>query len=172
MMSNMQALMQVFTESALEPAALVTRLNRHIAARCPGNRFITMFYGVLDPRTGILVYCNAGHNPPVLVKAEGKRELLAGGGMILGIYGGAVFENQIAHLNSGDVLAMFSDGVTEACAPNTETEFGEDRLGDLVSANVGQNSSFLVDSVITELSKWTEGGGFADDVTLVIAKRL
>lgn len=172
MMSNMQALMQVFTEAALEPAALVTRLNKHLAARCPGNRFITLFFGVLNPYTGTLLYCNAGHNPPVLVRRGGSGELLTGaGGMILGIYGGAVYETATTTLAPGDTLVLFSDGVTEACAPGSENEFGEERLGRIVAAHPSSPAQAIVETVLGELTAWTSGGSFADDVTLVVARR-
>jgi len=172
MMSNMQALMQVFTEAALEPAALVTRLNKHLAARCPGNRFITLFFGVLDPYTGTLLYCNAGHNPPVLVRRGGYRELLsAGGGMILGIHGAATYETATVTLATGDTLVLFSDGVTEACAPDSENEFGEERLGAIVAAQANAPARAVVEVVLRELTTWTCGGAFADDVTLVVARR-
>ncbi|HYZ86512.1 MAG TPA: SpoIIE family protein phosphatase [Bryobacteraceae bacterium] len=173
MMSNMQALMQVFTEAALEPAPLITRLNRHLAKKCPGNRFITMFFGVLDPATGVLVYCNAGHNPPVLVRSTSHAELLSGGGgMILGIFGEALYEAQSTYMYPGDLLAMFSDGVTEACPPKSEDEFGDQRLAAVLAANRHLPSAVIVDGVLQELTHWTQGGSFADDVTLVVVRRL
>ena len=104
----------------------MARLNKSLAARCPGNRFITFFLGLLDPATGEMTYCNAGHNPPILVRKNGTTEQLAGGGMILGIFGAAEYENQTVTLQEGDLLALFSDGITEACQPALEEEFGEE----------------------------------------------
>lgn len=171
MMSNMQAHMQVYTETFREPAEVVARLNKSLAARCPGNRFITFFLGLLDPATGEMTYCNAGHNPPILVRKNGTAEQLAGGGMILGIFGGAEYENQTVTLEKGDLLALFSDGITEACQPSLEEEFGEQRLTELLVANLASTSSVVIEKVMESLNSWGAGESFADDVTIVVVRR-
>ena len=171
MMSNMQAHMQVYTETFREPAEVVARLNKSLAARCPGNRFITFFLGLLDPVTGEMTYCNAGHNPPILVRKNGTAEQLAGGGMILGIFSGAEYENQTITLEKGDLLALFSDGVTEACQPTLEEEFGEERLTELLVANLSSTSSVVIEKVMESLNSWGAGESFADDVTIVVVRR-
>ena len=171
MMSNMQAHMQVYTETFREPAEVVARLNKSLAARCPGNRFITFFLGLLDPATGEMTYCNAGHNPPILVRKNGTTEQLAGGGMILGIFGAAEYENQTVTLEEGDLLALFSDGITEACQPALEEEFGEERLTELLKANLSSPSSVVIEKVMERLNSWGAGESFADDVTIVVVRR-
>lgn len=171
LMSSLQARVQVLAEDAVDLAALVTRLNRVISSNCPANRFITFFMAVLDPVTGELAYCNAGHNPPLLVRAGGGIETLEGGGVILGILPKAAYSERRTRLNDGDILVMYSDGVTEAVRPNQDEEFGEDRLGELVAANSGQNASDLIDTINNCLTEWLSGSQAADDVTLVIAKR-
>src|SRR3954469_19891354 len=95
-------------------------LNRATAANCPSNRFISMFFCVLDPATGELSYANAGHNPPLLVRASGSFELLEGGGPVLGIVASAKYENYRVDLQRGDMLVIYSDGVTEASCPGGE----------------------------------------------------
>jgi serine phosphatase RsbU (regulator of sigma subunit) len=172
MMSNMQAHMQVYTETFREPADVVARLNRSVAARCPGNRFITFFLAILNPVTGEMTYCNAGHNPPILVRKDGTVEQLAGGGMILGIFGGAEYENQTVTLEQGDLLALFSDGVTEACQPQLEEEFGEERLAALLAENSTLSSSQLIEKVMDRLNEWGGGESYADDVTIVVVRRM
>ncbi|MEO8129708.1 MAG: SpoIIE family protein phosphatase [Bryobacteraceae bacterium] len=171
MMSNMQAHMQVYTETFREPAEVVARLNKSLAARCPGNRFITFFLGLLDPATGEMTYCNAGHNPPILVRKDGTSEQLAGGGMILGIFGSAEYENHKVTLQEGDLLALFSDGITEACQPTLEEEFGEERLTKLLVENLTAPSSVVIEKVMERLNAWGAGESFADDVTLVVVRR-
>ncbi len=171
MMSNMQAHMQVLTEALANPAQIVKRLNKSVAARCPANRFITFFMALVDPQTGEVEYCNAGHNPPLLVRATGEVEMLEGGGMILGIYGGADYESFKISMQPGDMLAMFSDGVTEACACGTEEEFGEKRLGDLIFENRTRRASDIIDAVMGSLSSWAHGQHYADDVTIVVIRR-
>ncbi len=171
MMSNMQAHMQVYTEIEHEPAEVVARLNKSVAARCPGNRFITFFLGLLDPVTGQMSYCNAGHNPPLLIRKNGTVEQLKGGGMILGIFSGAEYEDHHIKLEEGDLLALFSDGVTEACQPDLEEEFGEERLAALLAANMNLSSSQVIAKVMDTLNEWGAGQSFADDVTVVIVRR-
>ncbi len=172
MMSNMQAHMQVYTETFREPAEVVARLNKSLAARCPGNRFITFFLGLLDPVTGEMTYCNAGHNPPILVRKNGTAEQLTGGGMILGIFGAAEYENQRITLEEDDLLALFSDGITEACQPGLEEEFGEERLTELLVANLPSSSSVVIEKVMEGLNSWGAGESFADDVTIVVVRRM
>ena len=171
MMSKLQAHMQVFAEELENPAIIVKRLNRNIAAKCPSNRFITFFLGVLDPETWTFQYCNAGHNPPLLVRKDRTIEMLEGGGMILGIIPDAEYETRSVQLNKGDVIALYSDGVTESMPFESEEEYGEERLGTILSANVTKTATSISDMVLADITKWTAGGGFADDVTLVIAKR-
>jgi sigma-B regulation protein RsbU (phosphoserine phosphatase) len=172
MMSSLQAHMQVLMETAASPAQIVKRLNRSISARCPGNRFITFFLGLLDPVTGEMTYCNAGHNPPLLVRADGTVEMLEGGGMILGIVPGSEYEERTTRMNAGDLLALYSDGVTEACRPDCEEEFGEKRLGEVLAAHCKSPSSAIIAAVMKDLTEWCSGQAFADDVTILVARRL
>jgi phosphoserine phosphatase RsbU/P len=171
MMSKLQAHMQVFAEEAEDPAIIVKRLNRNISAKCPNNRFITFFLGVLDPETGEFRYCNAGHNPPLLVRHDRSVEMLEGGGIILGIVPDAEYETQTVQLDRGDLIALYSDGVTESMPFESEEEFGEEKLGKVLKANVGQHAKVVMDHVLAAITEWTAGAGFADDVTLVIARR-
>lgn len=171
LMSSLQARIQVLAEEDLELAALVARLNRTVSAKCPANRFITLFMAVIDPVSGGVTYCNAGHNPPVLVRAGGDCESLAGGGMILGILPQAVYESRTTHLNPGDILVLYSDGVTEAAALGQDEEFGEDRLGKLVAANRTMPLDDLIRKINEEVSAFSLGAPPADDVTLLLARR-
>lgn len=98
-------------------------------------------------------------------------ESLEGGGMILGIYAGAEYEERRTHMQVGDLLALYSDGVTEACQPQREEEFGELRLGELLHANRSRNARTVLDAVLKSLYEWSAGTAFADDVTLIVARR-
>lgn len=171
MMSNLQAHMQVYAETDPAPARLVTRLNKSVAARCPGNRFITFFYGVIDPKSGTITYCNAGHNPPLLLHVDGTVEQLEGGGIILGVFASAEYDERQVRFGPGDSLVMFSDGVTEACRPGTEEDFGEMRLAQVLAAQPLQSAEGLVRTAMDALQEWTGDESYADDVTLVIARR-
>src|ERR1039458_4964533 len=119
MMMGLQARVQVLgvgrqrvrREEPQNLAAVINRLNKITCQNCPSNRFITFFFCVLDPATGELAYCNAGHNPPVIVRAGGTVEYLDGGGPVLGILPIANYSEYRAKLEPGDSLAIYSDGV-------------------------------------------------------------
>jgi serine phosphatase RsbU (regulator of sigma subunit)/pSer/pThr/pTyr-binding forkhead associated (FHA) protein len=152
-------------------ASLMSRLDRLVAANFPRNRFVTLFFGLLDPRTGDLCYCNAGHNPPFLVRADGSIERLPSCGTILGIFPELPYEVKHQSLRPGDVLTLFSDGVTEENNPAGE-EFGEKRLADVLIENAKVDAVALVEAVRSTVLKWAAGGVPADDVTVVVARRV
>ena len=171
MMMGLQARVQVLADEPQNLAAVVNRLNQITCQNCPTNRFITFFICVLDPATGELAYCNAGHNPPVLVRADGTVEYLDGGGPVLGILPVANFSEYRANLAPGDVLAIYSDGVTEAMNANEE-EFGDERFAEALKANRHKGAAEIVDSVTQALTAFAAGSPAADDITLVVARRL
>ncbi len=171
LMSSLQARVQVLVEDAPDLASMVTRLNRVITSTCPSNRFITFFMAVLEPTTGETVYCNAGHNPPLLVRANGDVETLEGGGMILGILPKAQYSERRTHIDPDDVLVLFSDGVTEGVKAGTDEEFGEDRLATAIQRNAKLPASEMIDAINREVAEWAAGTAPADDVTLVVVRR-
>ncbi len=171
LMSSLQARVKVLFEDGDELAQKINRLNKHTTASCPDNRFITFFMTVVDPATGELVYTNAGHNPPLLVRKNGKVEELKGGGVILGILGMAKYQDFRAQMNPGDTLVLYSDGVTEA-VNTTDVDFGEDRLGKLVASLHGHPASEIVMAIQSEVAQFAVGAPQADDITVVVMRRL
>ncbi len=172
LMSNLQARVQVLFEDPTNLADLITRLNRIIVKNCPSNRFISLFAGVYDSQTGIMNYCNAGHNPPLLVRSGGEVEELGSTGVILGILPNAKFEEKRCHLNPGDAVVMFSDGVTEACGPDSDEQFGEERLARILAETGPEESAQAIsEKVQQQLADWMGSAPPADDITLVIARR-
>ncbi len=117
LMMGLQARVQVLIEEPKSLAEVMTRLNRITSANCPANRFISLFFCILDGDTGDLTFCNAGHNPPLIVRANGSYEQLKGGGPVLGILPSIDYQEYHAKLDEGDVLVIYSDGVTEANNP-------------------------------------------------------
>ena len=172
LMSSLQARVQVLFDNPDNLAEKVSHLNRSTAAHCPANCFITFFIAVLDPSTGDVCYCNAGHNAPVLVHARERVESLKATGMVLGVMPNAPYEKGICHLDNGDVLLLFSDGVTEACPLDCDEEFGEERLAALLIAERKQRAADILQAVNAEIASFTRGAPAADDVTLVLARRL
>jgi sigma-B regulation protein RsbU (phosphoserine phosphatase) len=171
MMMGLQARVQVLADEPENLAAVMNRLNKITCANCPSNRFITFFFCVLDPQTGDLVYCNAGHNPPVLVRTDGSVEYLGDGGTVLGILPSASYCEYRASLNPGDVLAIYSDGVTEATNADHD-EFGDERFAEVLKANRHASAAGIVDAVNQALTAFAAGSPAADDITLVVARRL
>jgi len=171
LMSSVQARVQVLSEEDADVATLMTRLNRSVASNCPGNRFITFFLAVADPETGRVSYCNAGHNPPYLVRADGSVETLDVGGPVLGILKHIGYQSATVELKSGDMVMMFSDGVTEARSPSDD-EYGEDRLIAELVARRKQPANEVVQGVYRALERFMADAPVADDITLVAVRRI
>jgi phosphoserine phosphatase RsbU/P len=157
LMSSLQARIQVLFQEPAKLAEQVTRLNRITATNCPGNCFITLFTAILDPATGRVEYCNAGHNPPLLIRKNDEVEQLGASGLVVGILGDAVYKEGTCTLESGDVRLLFSDGLTEAANPEPGQEFGESRLIGLLKKERHQPSAELIDSIKAEVSSFTSG---------------
>jgi len=172
LMSSLQARVQVLFDDPSNLAALVTRLNRIITSNCPSNRFITFFIGILDPKTGELVYVNAGHNPPLVAHADGSVEKLDGTGLILGILPVATYQQKSCTLAPGDAVLLFSDGVTEAVRPDADEEFGEDRLAWHFAQLRNEDANAIIQAINIQVNEFTAGAPPADDITLVVAKRV
>ena len=172
LMSSLQARLQILVETEENPGSIVARLNRSISGNCPDNRFITFFLMIIDPETGELRYCNAGHNPPLLVRANGITEKLEGGGLILGIMAKAQYTEHKTSVHSGDTIVLYSDGISEAMPTGIDEEFGEDRIGMSILNRSSQSSDQMIEGVIQDLQVWCAGTPYADDVTLVITKKL
>jgi serine phosphatase RsbU (regulator of sigma subunit) len=170
LMASLQARVQVLLEEPDDLPRVMSRLDRMMAKSCPDNRFVTMFLCLLDARTGEMSYCNAGHNPPMLVRAGGRVEQLRGGGTALGMFPGLGYEERRCSLEEGDLLAVFSDGVTEASSPEEE-EFGEQRLSDLLAEARGETAACVLDRIAQALSEWTAGAPPTDDITVVAIRR-
>jgi len=172
LMSSLQARVHVVFEEPDGLAQKLTRLNKSTCANCPDNRFITFFTCIADPRTGHVTYANAGHNPPLVVRAKGGFELLEGaGGMILGILPMAQYQEANVTLDPGDVLVLFSDGVTEEADPD-DNQFGEERLANIVAELSNRPAAEIVQEVHRAVHAFTQGAPAADDITVVIARRL
>jgi len=117
LMALLLAMMRTLADERLEPAALMARLNIQVCRQAPGSRFITVFYSVFDTSTGELTYVNAGHTPPLVLRGDGTVDRLQDGGMALGMFEGSEYQTGRACLKPDDLLAIYSDGITEAENP-------------------------------------------------------
>jgi serine phosphatase RsbU (regulator of sigma subunit) len=171
MMMALHARVQVLAEDPGNLSEFMTRLNKATCANCPSNRFITFFFCVLTAGTGDVRYANAGHNPPIVVRASGHTELLEGAGPVLGIMPVATYSEQRAHLDPGDMLVLYSDGVTEANNAEFE-EYGEARFIDVLRQYRHEPAAVIVQAVTQSVAAFTAGAAQADDITLMVAQRL
>jgi serine phosphatase RsbU (regulator of sigma subunit)/pSer/pThr/pTyr-binding forkhead associated (FHA) protein len=170
LMSSLHAAIHAQTGSHDTIVETISAVNKYLAENIPPNRFVTLFYAELDPASGAVSFLNAGHNPPLIVHAAGTVEQLASGGLPLGIKADADYREGRTHMQMGDVLVIYSDGVTEAASPSGE-EFGPTRLYEVVSRNVDASAAGIRDRIESALTKFSQGTKAADDITLVIVKR-
>ncbi len=171
LMCNLQARVRVLAESTDDLVRIVETLDRSMADSCPPNRFVSLFLSLVDPRTGGVGYCNAGHNPALLVRDDRSVVRLTPCGPILGVLTGLGHEARLTTLGPGDVLAIYSDGVTEAVNPDGE-EFGEERLAQLLAGRRGEPAQAHLAAVLEAVQEWTRDAPPADDITLLVARRV
>jgi len=153
-----------------EPAEAVTRINRTVCQNVTPGKYITFFMGRLEPDSGRVSYVNAGHNPPIVVRADGTLDSLTTGGVVLGLFEEGAYEQATTRLDHGDVLVVFSDGVTETWNHDDE-EFGDARLAELVRQGRDLDAPALEAGILRELDRFSQGTKATDDRTLIVIKR-
>jgi sigma-B regulation protein RsbU (phosphoserine phosphatase) len=150
--------------------AICARVSRRLNARTPPERYATAIIACLDPKTGVLSYTNAGHNAGLLVRADGESELLDGNGLPLGLFPIAEYERAEVSLAPGDLVVLYTDGITEAANASGE-EFGLKRLEKVVKTYASEPLVALAVAIETAVEVFAEERRFADDRTLVILRR-
>ena len=155
-----------------QPELALSAANRRIMADTRAGLFVTVFYGVLDPTSGELTYSNAGHNPPYLLSARDGNVIqeLERTGVPLGILEGGTWQQKVVHLAPGDVLMLYTDGITEAQNAQ-EAFFDEDRLRDVVRANLGRSARDIQDEVMAQVGAFVGDSPQSDDITLMVVIR-
>ena len=166
LMASVHAWLRALAGSA-PPATLAERLNRFLFENTQANRFVTLFYGELDPASRRLAYVNAGHIPPYWVPSEGRLKRLTEGGPVLGLIEDASFEQGEAVLAAADRLAMVTDGVTEAQSPDEE-EFGDARVADAFLGTAATSAAGAVASLVRTANHWMGEGKPCDDLTVLV----
>lgn len=170
LMSGFRASLVSQDLSRAEPARVSERLNEFLHQSVDPGRFVTAFIGFLDAATGRLVYVNAGHNPPVLLRADGAAESLTRGGTILGILQASRFESGETTLAAGDLLALYTDGVTEGANAAGEL-WGDDRLLAALRREAERPCREIVATLVAEVRAFEGDQGPADDITILLARR-
>jgi serine phosphatase RsbU (regulator of sigma subunit)/pSer/pThr/pTyr-binding forkhead associated (FHA) protein len=163
----LQGIFVAQTFASAEPRDTLAKINMSLIHRSLESRFATAFFGVLSP-DGLLTYCNAGHNPPMLIGAKGVRRLEEGG-LILGMFEHVDYDQGTARLDPGDTILVFSDGVSEALSASNE-EFGEPRLQTLVSSHLNDHPDAMLERVLDAVREFTTGAVQNDDVTALVVR--
>jgi phosphoserine phosphatase RsbU/P len=169
LMANVQATIRLLVSLDLPAPDAISRANSFLCRSTPPEKFVTFFFSVLDPATNTLAFCNAGHNPPYLLSGEDCR-MLQTQGVVLGIMDGFSYRQDSVDLRPGDLVVIFSDGVTEAVDLEDE-EFGEERLLEVVRKHRAEPAESIVSAVVGAVER--HGGKRAqyDDLTIVVIKR-
>ena len=166
LMSNLQAAVRAFASDAVEPRDLCHQVNRILCGNIAEGRFISFFYCLVDAAAGTLVYTNAGHYYPMLVRADGTFARFEVGGPVLGVLADAEYGQAHVALASGDRLVLFTDGLTEARNEDGE-EFGEQRLLDAALEHRCCSAPALQARLADRVAAFT-GGQMHDDATLIV----
>jgi phosphoserine phosphatase RsbU/P len=168
--ASVQAAFQVWAGEHFPPDRLCSRLNDMVFRRTSPEKFITFFLALYDPESGSVVYTNAGHNPGILVRSGGTVELLSAHGPPLGLFPGKVYGSGTFTMGEGDLLALYTDGVTEAANPEDE-EFGTARLVETLAGARSLPVAGIEAELAAALVAFTQGTPFGDDRTFVLLKR-
>ncbi len=168
--ANIQATLRGEPHPAISAAECVCRLNCRLYRSTGPEKFASLFYGILDSAANTLTYCDAGQDPPFLLKRDRGLIRLQEGGSLVGINDGFRFEEATVPLDEGDTLIVYSDGVTEAMNCSRD-QFGETRLLDVAASNVELSAAHLIEKIVSAVREHASGAPQHDDITAVVVKR-
>lgn len=170
LMANLQATFrsQVLVDD--DCSVCITRTNKLLYRSTESTKFATFFYGNFDPKSGKLSYTNGGHDCPILFSKNNEPIELESTGLILGIFEESSYSKEETQLQPGDVLILFSDGITEAMNPDLDM-YGSERLQTLIQNNREKSASSIADLILKDIDSHAKGATQSDDITLLIIKR-
>ena len=166
LVSTVQATVRAFVHETVPPGALCQRVNAILCSNHLEGRFVTFFFAIVDREAGTLSYSNAGHNAPVLARADGSILRLREGGPILGEFPDVPYEQATVNFGAGDRLLIFTDGVSEARGPGEE-EFGERRLETLMRESRAQSAAELRRRILSAVHEFRDRP-LEDDATMLL----
>src|SRR5262245_26269341 len=168
--THLVALVGTHTAASPEPEEIVTRVNRDLCRRSSVVPLVSLFLAKLDPATGRLDYCSAGHPPSILLRADGQLKSLSEGGPLLGVVPAASFARGRVELRAGDVLLAYSDGILES-RNAADQEFGSERLEAQLRRARTASAETVLFSVLGAVQDFTAASPLADDMSLVVVRR-
>jgi len=169
LMSNLQAAVRAFATPMAEPHDVCGSVNRLLCRNIASGKFVTFCYVVVDLAAGHVSYANAGHNPPMMIRANGTIDHLETTGLVLGVSPDWTYTTGRCSFGPGDRLVCFTDGMSEARSPD-DIEFGEDQLATLAASTTAGSAERLADALTEAVIAWTAGEA-QDDATLIIVER-
>jgi sigma-B regulation protein RsbU (phosphoserine phosphatase) len=169
-MANLQATIRGLTLTGLPPGDALGRANRLLFRSTDVGKFVTLFFAVLDPARHELRFSNAGHERPLLFPAEGPHRQLESAGFMLSFLEKTVYEEDSVLLGAGEVLVVYSDGITDA-VNGEAAEYGETRLVDLVGEHRREPAPALLDRIFRDVRAHAGAEPQMDDMTVVVVKR-
>lgn len=169
LMAFLRASLRAATHIGYSPHVSMAKVNYLLWESIERNQFVTAFYGLLDATNKTLAYANAGHNPPLLLDVDGSARFLEQGGLPLGMFRDTRYYEYYLTFQPGQLLVLYTDGVTEAFNPQEE-EFGPDRLLESVRLARTLSAREMIDAVQRDILQWTDGRGAHDDVTFFVIK--
>ena len=169
--ASLEALAAGPIHDSVSPEEICDRVSHLLFERTPPEKYATGFLASFNPTSGVFRYCNAGHNPGIVLRAGGEVELLASTGMPLGILPTGVYGAGEVTLETCDTVVLYTDGLTEAENPEEE-EYGEERLADLCAEHRGESLKVLADTISADQDAYVRGVPYVDDRTVVMVRRL
>jgi sigma-B regulation protein RsbU (phosphoserine phosphatase) len=170
LMAHLQATLRSQILQGLSVGECLSRSNSLILKSTDPDRFATLFYGVLDAAKHTFRYSNAGHNPPLLMRSGCKPVHLEVGGTVLGSFEACSYREADAELRPGDVILIYSDGISEA-ADDSGVQFGEERIAEIVAANPDDSSQGLIERLFEAVRSHSRTMTPIDDMTVVVIRR-
>ena len=166
LMSNLQAAVRAFAQENASPASICSSVNRLLCRNMASGRFATFCFARIEPAARRIVYSNAGHNPPFVLRADGRTEQLNEGGMVLGVFPDNAYEQGEVALSPGERVLFYTDGITEARNAAGD-EYGEERLAAAALKVRSSSADAIKHAVLADVNAFTDGR-FEDDATLIV----
>lgn len=171
LVSTLHSALRVLLDRMEVGPALLERLNSHICEASSANKFITLVLATLDTVNGRIAYLNAGHNPGVLLRVKGEVVELKSSGLPLGLVPTATYDSSMLKVEEGDLICLYSDGITE-CESFDDEEYGLERLVDLLREQFESPLPEILAKIDQAMLKWSDGQAQGDDQTVVLLRRL
>jgi sigma-B regulation protein RsbU (phosphoserine phosphatase) len=171
LMAFLRASLRAASHIGYAPHISMSKVNYLLWESIERNQFVTAFYGILDVTNRTLAYSNAGHNPPLLMNADGTAQYEERGGVPLGMFRDSRYYEYFATIEPGQVLVLYTDGVTDAMSASGE-DYGRQRLVDAVRRSRELRARDMIDFIQQDVMKWTDGSGAQDDITFFVVKAL